>query len=218
MRLNTFIMVFVISFVAFNAFSADNVKLYKDYYYGQSRASIAKMSGVESCDELEENGLCIFDHSFAGSKWDLIFGFGSGGLESVYLMQDFDADDFAKVVGAIVNNGYALLMMQSGGKIFDVVARANTDKDVEDSVKKFGMAGLQRGEITYSYATLPKKVPEGVENLSQLMAKLPDSTRGVDLDLMADEDDETFTSLMFYAPVMDEKARKKKVQESKESF
>lgn len=115
-------------FLSANICAAEKIPLFKDYYYGMSRAEIAA-GGAAPCNEvLDEddenlaNALCMRNEiKFLKQDWIEMFFFEGDKLDRVALIKDFTPEAYTAAVGGMINNSFMPVLMMQGDDNIDVV-------------------------------------------------------------------------------------------------
>jgi hypothetical protein len=168
---------------------AEDIPLYKEYSFGQSKAEIKAMKGVVSCGQNQSNTLCLGGQPFAGFSWVQVFSFRSDKLVQVDLRGGFSPEKYTRTTGAILNNGYVPVHLQSGNHEFDFFAEAKArGKDVATaSLYKFEQQALDHGHIRYTF--IPKSIT-GLASKSDTFANFiqdsPEDMRTVEMEIKDD--------------------------------
>ena len=169
---------------------ADGPQLFKDFYYGQPRADIAKIKGMVPCNDLQKGALCRDKQSFAGNdKWGQGFVFADGKLTTIVLKTKLDEQRAIKTMGAVSNNGYSLALMRSGSNSCDVINVIHTKglEAVHSAVNGFEAAALN-GSNNLIYTLVQNDVltqcRKTSTNYADLVQCAPADLRVVDMELV----------------------------------
>ena len=189
-------------------------KLYKDYFFGQQRAEIQQIPGMRQCDQTGD--LCLPGQPFAGYSWVQRFAFFDGQLVQVTLVGKLDQGRYYKAFGAILNNGYLPVILQSGDHTFDFLAVAHASgKDAAvHGLNDFEQKALRAGHVLYTL--IPNDaIPLAKEDdsFSSFLLHCPPDMRTVEVEVR-----DAWMAVRFFVAQKARKVMSSDMMQSKDSF
>lgn len=207
--------------LAVPACAEENIPLFKDYYYGMSKADVQKKSGAIACQHENLLGsLCMTKPiSFGNQQWEQVFLIEDNKLGAVLLAKDIDAQSLVAVMQTVTSNGYVLLSMSTGSKQFDLINTVHTKgkNSINAEMTKFEAEAQNAQELAYGFFEAEKVKPliakSDVISFGDFVAKAPVNLRSVEIKRTGD-----ILSVQFLAPIAAIQDMRKKAGESKEKF
>jgi hypothetical protein len=199
---------------------AKPIVIYKDYVFGMGKPDIEKLPGVKNCSQGELDALCLPGQAFADYKWEQTFLFYQGKLFGVALTRAFSQDCYLKAFGAVVNNGFVPVHVESGSAAYDFIAteKAQGKEAAVAGINAFEQKALSAGHASYTFVQkdiLPQVVPVGT--VQELLSKAPLSMRIVEIEV-ADGPGKPWIAVRFQALSAVREMLSQKVKRSKEKF
>lgn len=201
------------------AFTEDTVPLFKEFYYGQSKADIQKKNGIQPCEEAGEGALCLSSQPFAGAPdWEQLFIFEGDRLVMVALVNDLTESLYTRTVGAVSGNNFLPIVMQSGSRYFDLIAevRAKGQTEAQNEFAQFEASALNEGNgLTYTFVDSDslKSVAKKSSGFSDFIQKVSLNLRGVEIEVSNE-----FIYVRFLAPKKALLKMREDMKAQKESF
>jgi len=183
----------------------EELRLYKDYKFGQPMEQLLKVKGVYDCSkDVGEGALCTDEgHTFAGVNVRVIFTPMKGKLVSVTLASSFDNDTYLAMFGALKKQ-FDLVKMVTESEGLDILqASKKMNRDAfAGAVNEFEQRGLGNGNLTYIWldkTSTSKPLKQKPDSVAKLFRLCPPSLREVDFQVLEDGD-EAFIIAAFTLP------------------
>lgn len=156
--------------------SAMGIQLFDEYQVGQKIDEFSSVRGYVICPTTQWECRQKSDVFFAGmSDWQQYFYFQEGSLIKISLIRPLSKDAFYKVSGAILNAGFAPVIVGNGQKVaFDVI-QSGKGKTLERLAKNFSKAErqLQNGtKLQYVFVS-ELNSPEDYKNVQDYEENSP---------------------------------------------
>lgn len=217
------ILVALFFMLAINVAYADDgkVMLYKDFYYGMTKHDVKKQSGAKPCVYSDtKDALCVEGHMFAGLKWTQAFNFADEKLTHVTLVGDINDKRYSSSIGAVVNNKFTLVLMQTKNESCDIIQTYTSMEKgkAQGYISAFENRGLNSEGLLYAFIEEDAvRAAKGASSVAEVMKRSPTTMREVDIELCSDKG-EPWLAVRFLAPKMAQNALFKQMEESKDSF
>lgn len=192
----------VVIFAA-TARAEESIPLYKDFSFGQGKASIKKELDFEPCGDQQNDLLCRQKQTFAGfTDWEQVLVFLQGKLVTVALGGPLNESRYTKTLGAILNNGFVPSVLQTPDRQFDLLAtaKAKGGKAAAAEMSTFESVAMNGGQLVYTF--IPKETLQAgkkSESFLELLRTAPLSIRAVEMEL-TQEEGEPVIYVRFIAP------------------
>ena len=212
------ILLFLLSLIWAMPAWAAGPTLYKEFSYGQPRAEILQLPGVQACDEVEKGALCRSRQAFAGyDGWQQAFLFSGDKLAVVALAGPTSETLYTSLFGVMHNNEFFTVVLQSDDKVFDF-ARAIHERGFDAAageLAQFEVEALNSSE-SLTYTLLPKDALKaaGKAGSYPLYARqAPTSLRATEIVVRGDT-----LAVRFLAPAAALRDMQERMDSQKESF
>lgn len=202
------------------AAEAKPIVIYKDYVFGLGKPDIQKLPGVQTCGKGEVDALCLQSQSFADFKWEQAFLFYQDKLFGVVLTRAFTQDCYLKAFGAVVNNGFVPVHIESGNVEFDFVAteKLKGKATAVAEITGFEQRALAAGHASYTFVQKEMLSQVGqVGTVHELLSKAPLNMRIVEIEV-ADGPGKPWIAVRFQALSAVRDLLLQKMKRSKETF
>ena len=209
--------------VCFSSAQATDFQLYKNFKFGQKRSEILKIGGIYDCSEDSNSGsLCLDNHQFLDSVWELEFLFLGDKLAAINLITEFDQTKYF-VISKSLAKKFSCVGLQQNDNFLDIVKLKKTvaeTLDFQQKIKFFEQKGLENGYIKYFYletSAILNKLPDS-NSLPDLLQNTEADIREIDFEVYeTDEGENAWCELTFRMPIM-LKALIKKMPAKNEDF
>lgn len=203
----------------------EKIPLFKDVYYGMSKAAVRKATGAVPCEEDVLKGqLCSKKPiTFGKQKWAQIFYFNGDKLASVNLLKKLEGNSLKNIMKTISSNGYTILMMHNGTEYMDILqklANGSTTQDLDRDMEMFEDHSLDAKKFTYTFienAGIDKtaKAQKGLnKSFADFLKNAPRDLRAVEISRHGMD----VILAKFMAPVAEQEDEKESSEDVKESF
>lgn len=204
-------------------FAKDNPVLFRQFTYGMKPDQVNAIEKIGECEDEDEdlNGvLCARKKvTFLGSEWEEVFKFLSNSLATVILyMDNYEHEQYLKTLMALVNNDFALAIIEADGKIMyvpEVIKKHG--KNASQILDDFERKALLK-EAPYTVYFVPAnffkallKNPE--KSWTEVLLNAPSSLRVISLI-----HDPEFLSITFSLPALEAQMALKQGKNIKEKF
>lgn len=188
--------------LSYGTAAAENVTLFKDFFYGMSKENIEKKVNIAPYGNSNGKWFYSYPVKFINKDWEQIFVFENNKLQIIFLARDLELNIYQTVSQSIIKNGFVPLGIKSDDKICDIIEVAKRSKnrsDMESEINKFELSALHNKKIVSVYIEdkIFQKNFYKVNNAMELMKIADDRMREVDIII-----DHERIMIKFFAPQM----------------
>lgn len=164
---------------------AGEVKLFKEYNFGQSRAVLQNQPGVYDCSQQVSPGaLCSDGANFLGLDWEQIFRFLDDKLVQVTLAREFSVDAYAGLF-RVLPEKFQLVAMKGKTGFLDVIKESKTKSlnQVKEAITAFEQQGLSNSQLSLVFLEkegIAKAIKEST-NIVGVVETMALGTREIDV-------------------------------------
>ena len=189
--------------------------LYKEFYFGQTKAEIQRMPGFVFCGTDAIDALCRPRQSFADEQWTQVLVFTDEKLIRVALTGPYSNKRETNALGVIVSNDFIPLFVKTqDGRSYDYYQALKMKKTevAEKEYQDFVIQAATLGKITVYF--LQDNAVQGIqESFNSLIDNAHDHTRSIEVDLNAVAT-KTEVSIRFLYPVLEKKILKEQISKA----
>lgn len=180
----------------------NNAPLFKNYLYGQPFEMYSKSPDFSDCsDFFEQQALCKDDVLFLDHSFTAGLLFENKKLTSVVLYTEYSDELFATLMGSLPNNNFGLAMLNDSKEQIDVLQNFKQKGETETIkiINEFESRMVDEPEINLSFVENPKQF-QSCKNITEVIQKMNETNRGIDVFLEDDDEQNTWIYLSFLFP------------------
>ncbi len=222
--MKTLFTAFLALCLAVPAYAAEEkIPLFKDVYYGMSKAAVRKGTGALPCEEdILKGQLCRKKPvNFGKQKWGQIFYFDNDKLIFVILFKKLEGKSLQNVMRTIADNGYSVILMHNGTKHIDKLEELSKgpNNDVDSAMLKFERDSMDANELTYTLIEddcirkAAEKQNHLSRNIQELLENAPRNLRAVEVSRSP-----KVLFVKFFTPVANIQDNQKNQEEVRDTF
>lgn len=222
--MKTLFTAFLALCLAVPAYAAEEkIPLFKDVYYGMSKAAVRKGTGALPCEEdILKGQLCRKKPvNFGKQKWGQIFYFDNDKLIFVILFKKLEGKSLQNVMRTIADNGYSVILMYDGTKHIDKLEEwsKGPNNDVDSAMLKFERDSMDANKLTYTLIEddgirkAAEKQNHLSRNIQELLENAPRNLRAVEVSRSR-----KVLLVKFIAPVANIQDNQKNQEEVRDTF
>lgn len=196
------IVLIVVMTASQSLFAQDKILLFRNFYFGQSADELQRLPGVKPAPVNPKipAGSLIQEDKFLDQPAIIMFHMADQKLYQVSVTQIFSKSTYDRTIKALIEQGFAIALVQSPTKSYDLIANPNQDKQALlkglSDAEAAGLSAKQMTAILINLKTAPKLLIDPPSTLGYLK-KLPPSERVIELSISGSS-----ISLSFYSPAL----------------
>tara|TARA_R110000764_G_scaffold88571_1_gene169700 strand:- start:3828 stop:4487 length:660 start_codon:yes stop_codon:yes gene_type:complete len=195
-------------------------QLFKDYNQGSMYEDYAGVATFYDCSaEVGTPALCNDGVNFLSSEFTEVLVFQDNELQSVSLVSEFSEPLYQKVFAALYGK-FSLSLLQSSTDQLDLIKlklESKNESEFMAQLTEFESIALNQGDLTYVFFDTERRSSGQVANITELIHKLPEKAREIDL-LIAEDEYDAWLTMKFTLPVLQVKNIEKLLRQPMEDF
>jgi len=199
----------------------EQVRLYKEYYFGMPKKTIAAMKEIYDCSEdMERDAMCLSEQSFQGVEVELAFIFNGDQLVSVSAYADYTEENHDIFFNAI-HSKFQLIVLFDGKGMFDIMKeyRAHGKSEVVARTAEIMTGDFTKNDIDYIFweRSVYEQIRGRATDFYSIVKLSPLQTRSIGMTEYVFEE-KPYILLEFLAPVLESEMKKKQNNRKVEAF
>ncbi|MGJ8486266.1 hypothetical protein ACSFVZ_19830 [Pseudoalteromonas sp. SYSU M81236] len=196
----------------------NDIKLFKNYYYGTHIANFRESKGYYDCSlELKNNAVCLSGVDFTDTSFELALIYEDKKVVGVTLFNLFTNELHQKLFANLIR-GFNMSAIQGKDELFDIISKSKSESEnnFTDELVKFENTALHQGEISYIFIEKHANFANADDYTSAIVST-PKNIRAIVYNITTVEGN-SYIRLSFTLPQMDLKRQRANFLNAKEDF